>query len=214
VTARRYSSADLIGRFLRSRTVRRGQVLVLAVVIFFLFFAVAVVLIDVYSLFEARNWGYRVAQQAALAGVSGSSTKWVVAQPTATPDPYLETPTPGAPDCIDPIMIELDAVEAYDDALAAMEAGMQTRGYSPGDYAYDIQVLPNYDGSGGIPIPGFPPTPVRLGGSRGEWGSENPAVGVYIYFHVDTFLLESIGITSPGISVFASAEVSQPPACP
>ena len=52
------------------RMVHRGQILVLALIIIFLLFLTATALIDVYHLLEARNWGYQVAQQAALAGVS------------------------------------------------------------------------------------------------------------------------------------------------
>jgi hypothetical protein len=190
----------------------RGQILVLGVVIFFLFFVVAVVLIDVYTLFEARNWGYRVAQQAALAGASGTPTKWVVYQPTATIDPMVDTPTPGAPGCIDPVHIELYYDEAYDAAETMLFREMGSRGYAyPGGYEYDIRVLPNYDGG---TIVNYPTIGVRLGESRGDWDARNPAVGVYISFPVETFLLSVLGITPGRVHVFASAEAAQPPTCP
>jgi hypothetical protein len=201
-----------IGRLLRKRMVRRGQILVLGVVIFFLFFLVATVLVDVYTLFEARNWGYRVAQQAALAGAAGTSTKWVIYQPTATVDPSTDTPTPGAPGCINPVWIELLSSEAYDAAEAALFQEMGARGYSfPGGYEYDIRVLPDHDGG---TVANYPTIGVRLGESRGDWSADNPAVGVYISFHVDTFLLSAVGIAPGDIHVFASAEAAQPPVCP
>jgi hypothetical protein len=195
------------GRLLRNRNVRRGQILALAVVIFFLFFLVATVLIDIYTLFEARNWGYRVAQQAALAGVSGSSTKWVIYQPTI--DPTADTPTPGVPGCIDPVWIELDPVEAEAAADAMLAKEMGIRGV--GGYYREIEV--HEQASGGDTLL-WPPSGVRLGVSSPDWSTSNPAVGVYLSFHVDTFLLSIIGIAPGNIHVFAAAEVTQPSLCP
>ncbi len=213
MTGRMIRSPAGIGRLFRTRNFRRGQILVLAVVIVFLFFLVATVLIDVYILFEGRNWGYRVAQQAALAGVSATPTKWVVYLATATVvDPMADTPTPGAPECIDPVRIELTSDEAYDAAEAILFTEMGARGYVyPGGFDYDIQVLPNFDGGS---VVNYPTVGVRLGEARGDWSAQYPAVGVYISYHVDTFLLSAIGIASGEIHVFASAEAFQPPVCP
>src|SRR4030042_3069655 len=106
-----------IGFLRRSRKARRGQILVLAVIIIMLFFLVAVALIDVYQLEEARMWGYRVAQQAAIAGVAGDYSlvdpKWTFYQPTATV--MVNTPVPGGSGCIDPVKGELVSSQACAD---------------------------------------------------------------------------------------------------
>ena len=187
-----------------------GQVLVLAVVIFFLFFAVATVLIDVYILFEARNWGYRAAQQAALAGASYSTTKWTFLQPTV--DPAADTPTPYAGGCLQPVQVELDPVEAETAAENILLSEMAARGLAyPADFDYEIEVHDLHDGG---TTAAWPPYPVRLGISSADWQTDNPAVGVYISFHVDTFLLSALGITPGDIHVFAAAEAAQPAVCP
>jgi hypothetical protein len=197
------------GRFPRRLDVRRGQVLVLAIVIVFLFFLVAVALIDVYHLLEARNWGYRVAQQAALAGASGSGGNWVVFQPTV--DPMAPTATPGEPGCIDPVRIELDPDQAHASAESMLVNEMSARGFVSGDYTYDIRVL--WQNDGGTEF-GFPPYPVRLGGAAGDWSTANPAVGVYLSFDVHTFMMSVVGRSTVTVRVFAAAEASQPPSCP
>jgi len=194
------------GRFFRSRKARRGQILVLAVVIFFLFFLVATALIDVYHLQEARNWGYRVAQQAALAGASGTGTKWLPYQPTATP--MVETPTPGPPGCIDPVRIQLDADEARTAAADMVTREMDARGID--NYEVEIEVLPDFDGG---TTTGWPPYPVRLGAGRGEWSAEHAAVGVFLSFDVQTFLMSVVGRGTVTIHVFAAAEAFTP-LCP
>jgi hypothetical protein len=198
-----------LGRaLLRSRPARRGQILVLAVIFIFMFFLVATVLLDVYHIEEARNWGYRVAQQAAIAGTLGTGTTWTVYQPTV--DPTAGPPTPYPDGCIDPVRIELNPTEAYDAAKAMLENEMAARGFSAADYLYDIQVLPNYDGG---TVAGFPPNPVRLGSGRGNWSAENPAVGVYLEFDVHTFLMSVVGRPTVSVHVFAAAEASEPPMC-
>jgi hypothetical protein len=196
-------------RILRFRRRPRGQILILAVVIIFLFFLVATALIDVYHLQEARNWGYRAAQQAALAGTSGAGGNWVVYQPTV--DPAAPTPTPGGSGCIDPVRIELDATQAFTEAETMLILEMNGRGFAPADYAYEIRVLDNFDGG---TTPNWPPLPVRLGAGRGDWSSENPAVGVYLSFNVHTFLMAVVGRDTVTIHVFAAAEAAQPPECP
>jgi hypothetical protein len=199
-----------IGNLLRSGRGKksRGQILVLAVVIFFLFFIVATVLIDVYILFESRNWGYRVAQQAALAGTSYTATKWMFLQPTV--DPTAPTPTPGG--CIDPVRVELEPMEAENAAEQMLLREMGTRGMTyPADFDYAIEV---HEDSYGGTTANWPPYPVRLGVISDDWETANAAIGVYLSFHVDTFLLSAIGITPGDIHVFAAAEAANTPMCP
>jgi hypothetical protein len=199
-----------VRRLLRSRAARRGQILVLAVVFIFLFLLVATVLIDVYHIEEARNWGYRVAQQAALAGTLGTGSTWTVFQPTV--DPTAGPPTPYPSGCLDPVRIELNPTEAHDAAEAMLLNEMSARGFAyPGGFDYDIRVLPDVDGG---TVAGFPPNPVRLGAGRGQWSASNPAVGVYLYFDVHTFLMSLVGRPTVTVHVFAAAEASEPPLCP
>jgi hypothetical protein len=81
----------------------------------------------------------------------------------------------------------------------------------PGTYYADIRVLPDV---GGGTIAGYPPVPVRLGSSRGNWSSENPAVGVYLTFPVYTFFMSFVGRDYVTVNVFAAAEAAQPALCP
>jgi hypothetical protein len=193
----------------KNRKAPRGQILLLAVIFIFMFLLVAVALIDIYHVQEGRAWGYRVAQQAALAGASGSSSGWIVYQPTI--DPVADTPTPRPDGCIEPVRITLDAVSAYSAAEAMLQSEMGARGFAlPADYSYDIQVLPNYDGG---TVAGFPPGSARLGGG-GDWSADNPAVGVYLSFDVHTFMSSIVLRSSVTVHVFAAAEASQPPVCP
>jgi hypothetical protein len=200
------------GRGFRNRKAHRGQILILAVVIIFFFFLVAVALIDVYKVQEARVWGYRVAQQAALYGASGTlgeNSNWKLYE-TPTLGPMEDTPTPRTDDCINPVQIELKKTEARDAAQYMLDLEMQGRGFDPGDYYSEIQVLPDHDGG---TIYSWPPAGARLGNSP-DWSAENPAVGVYLTFNVATFISSVVGWDSVPVHVFAAAEASQPPVCP
>ncbi len=197
-----------VGAF-RNRKATRGQILILAVIFIFMFLLVGVVLIDIYHVEEARAWGYRVAQQAALAGASQTSTGWIVYQPTV--DPLLPTPTARSDNCLDPVRVQLDPADAQDAAEDMLNQEMQYRGFAyPADYAYEIHILPDFDG--GPPEPGWPPGSARLGG--GDWSADNPAVGVYLSFDVYTFMSGFIGRSSVTVHVFAAAEVAEPLVCP
>jgi hypothetical protein len=201
---------SLLRRALRTRNVYRGQVLVLAVVIILLFIFTATALIDVFHLEEARNWGYRVAQDAAIAGATYTSTRWKFFQPTV--DPLADTPTPRLDGCMDSIPVQLNASEAKDAATVMLTHEMGLRGFvSPGDYDYDIQVLPDI---GGGTVVNYPTVPVRLGVNRGDWSASHPAVGVYISFRVHTFMMSIVGRDTVEVHVFAAAEVSEPVVCP
>jgi hypothetical protein len=192
----------------RSRKAPRGQILLLAVVFIFMFLLVAVALIDIYHVQEGRAWGYRVAQQAALAGASGTRYSWIGFQPTI--DPTVNTPTPRMDGCIEPVRIQLNAGDAYSAAEAMLQKEMLARGLvSPADYSYEIRVLPDFNGG---TTAGWPVGAARLGG--GDWSADNPAVGVYLSFGVHTFMSSIVGRSSVTVHVFAAAEASQPPQCP
>jgi hypothetical protein len=199
----------LLQRALRTRTAQRGQVLILAVIIILLFIFTATALIDVYHLEEARNWGYQVAQDAAMAGASYSTTRWEFLQPTI--DPLVDTPTPRPDNCMNSVPIELNGDEAISAARDMLIQEMNVRHFAPADYSYDIRVLPDV---GGGTIANFPPVPVRLGAGGGNWSATHPAVGVYISFRVSTFMMSIVGRSTVEVHVFAAAEVTPPMECP
>lgn len=140
-------------------------------------------LVDIYRLFAARNWAYSVAQEAALAGAS-RGRDWDVVINTG--------------------FIQLDSTVSRSEALNVVASAMQIRGIV--GYSVDVQVLP--DPSGGT-IPGFPPRPVRMGETLGDWSSDEPAVGVYLEVPVDWTLLDIFGVVPKEVRVFASAGVVQ-----
>ena len=172
------------------RSRERGQVAVQAVLLILLFFLLAITLVDVYAMLEARNWGYQVAQQAALAGVS-QGRDWN----SLTNPPCTSGPAP----------IKLDWAAAQSGATDILERELIMRGISSA--AYDVRVLPDYEGG---TISGFPPSTVRLGEGRGSWSMSQPSVGVYLSFPVLTFLTSFVGRPTVQINVFASASVHQP----
>jgi len=174
--------------FLRAR--QRGQAAVLAILLVALAVLIASALVDAYALTDARNWGYQAAQQAALAGAS-QGRAWN----------GLDTPLCAG----GPSPIQLDAAMASQAASDMLDQEMGLRGIS--SYTSDIRVLPAYNGG---TISSYPPIPVRLGASRGNWSSSEPAVGVYLSFPVSTFLLSFVGRPAVQIEVFASASVHQP----
>ena len=168
----------------------RGQVAVQAVLLILLFFLLATVLVDVYTLLEARNWGYQAAQQAAMAGVS-QGRDW---------NSLADLPCTGGP-----APIGLVSSTARSGAINLLQQEMALRGVS--SYSYDVRVLPGYAGG---TVSGYPPIPVRLGASRSKWSSTEPAVGVYLSFPVSTFLMSFVGRQTVQVNVFASAGVHQP----
>ena len=169
---------------------QRGQVAVLAALLIMLFVMLAAGLVDGYTLLEARNWGYQAAQQSALAGVS-QGRDWE----SLVPQPCAGGPAP----------IRLDASTAQNAATSLLQQEMSLRGIV--DFTGDVRVLPDYNGGS---ISGYPPAAVRLGAGRGNWTSSEPAVGVYLSFPVNTFLLSFVGRQTVQINVFASASVHQP----
>jgi len=212
MNTRAAGSRSLLRRALRTRKTYRGQVLVLAVVIILLFIFSTTALIDVYHLEEARNWGYQVAQEAAMAGASYSSseTRWIFFQPPV--DPLADTPTPRPDGCMDSLPIQLNGPDALSAATDMLTYEMNLRGFvHPGNYDYEIRVLPDFNGG---TADNFPPVPVRLGASRGNWSAAHAAVGVYISFRVSTFMMSIVGRSTVQVHVFAAAEVAPPLECP
>ena len=161
----------------------RAQSAVWGLLALLVLIALAAGLVDLYRLYAARNWGYALAQEAALMGASIGRDFSAV--------------TAGEP-------VGLDEGIASGQAQQIVQAAMADRGLT--DYQLDVRVLP--DPAGGS-IPGFPPRPVRLGPSLGEWHSDEPAVGVYLSFPVKWLLLGQIGVVEKSVSVFAAAGVGQ-----
>jgi len=162
---------------------RRAQSAVWGLLTILVFILIAAGLVDIYRLFAARNWAYSVAQEAALAGVS-QGRDWSSVAATGT--------------------IRLTPEIATSQAQQIISIEMNTRGISR--YSVDIRVLP--DPSGGS-ITGYPPRAVRLGDNRGDWSTDEPAVGVYLTIPVEWLLLDRVGIKENSVSVFASAGVVQ-----
>lgn len=170
----------------------RGQVAVIGLLFLLIFVFIAAALIDTYTVFEARDWGYQVAQQAALSGVS-VGRDWSGA-----------TNPPGG-SCTGPNPITLDAASARSAAIRLVDLAMGNR--SLPTYTHDVRVLPDYDGGF---VSGYPPSPVRLGSGLGNWSADEPAIGVYLTFPVSMFLLSLVGRPTVIVHVFASASVGQP----
>lgn len=169
----------------------RGQVAVIGLLFLMIFVFIAAALIDTYTVFEARDWGYQVAQRAALAGVS-VGRDWSGA-----------TNPPGG--CIGPGPVTLDAASARSAAIRLIDLSMGSRGLAA--YTHDVRVLPAYDGGS---VSGYPPSPVRLGSGLGNWSADEPSVGIYLTFPVSTFFLSLVGRPTVDVHVFASASVGQP----
>jgi hypothetical protein len=183
----------------------RGQIAVLAAVLILLFVLVTCGLIDVYHAEETRNWAYRAAQQAAMAGVS-KGRNWDLV--LAVPDPLKSTPDPSKGECENAPWMDLKMEDAYSAAQTRLVQEIGFRNVT--GYHHEIRVIPSALGGAESD---FPPNAVRLGQSRGHWQTNRPAVGVYLAFSVDTYLLSFIGIGKIPIEVFAAAEVVQPPQC-
>ena len=140
-------------------------------------------LVDIYRLYSVRNWAYSVAQEAAMIGAS-RGRDWSMVTSSGE--------------------IQLNPETARQEADQTITLEMNNRGIST--YQADIRVLA-YPGGG--EIADFPPAPVRLGLDRGRWGSNQPAVGVYLSLPVDWLILDSFRIAPKSVSVFASAGVAQ-----
>lgn len=162
---------------------RKAQSAVLGLLSILVLVSIAAGLVDIYRLYAARNWAYQVAQEAALAGVS-RGRDWNSISGDGE--------------------IRLDSDIAFAEAQNILQAEMIARHIV--GYNVDIRVLPEPDGG---TISGYPPQPVRLGNSLGDWNSDEPSVGVSLTVPVDWLLLDRLGIVSKSVSVFAAAGVAQ-----
>lgn len=162
---------------------RRAQTAVWGLLAFMVFIAIGSGLVDIYRLYAARNWGYSVAQEAALVSTS-KGRDW-------------DAITSGG-------QIRLVESVARDEAVRLVQAEMMERGIK--NFTLDVRVLPDTNGGS---ISGYPPRPVRLGQSLGAWNSDEPAVGIYLSFPVEYVLLDRIGVVEKSVFVFASAGVGQ-----
>lgn len=162
---------------------RKAQSAVIGLLFILVLIMIASGLVDIYRLYAARNWAYQVAQEAALAGASrGRDWSSVIATGK----------------------IRLDGETAVQEAQAIVQNEMNSRQIV--GYNVDIRALPEPNGG---TIPGYPPQPVRLGNGRGEWSSDEPAVGVYLTMPVNWLLLDHLGIVGKSVAVFAAAGVAQ-----
>lgn len=161
---------------------RKGQAAAWGFLAMLVFIAISAGLVDLYRLYEARNWGYRMAQEAALTGAS-KGRDWAAILSTG--------------------QIRLQENAARDEAVRLAQAELAARGIST--FLLDVRVLPEMTGG---TISAYPPRPVRLGHGLGNWTSNEPAVGVYLSFPVDWLLLDRIGVVNKNVSVFAAAGVA------
>lgn len=162
---------------------RKGQTAAWGFLAMLVFIAISAGLVDVYRLYAARNWGYRVVQEAALIGAS-KGRDWAAITSSGH--------------------IRLLESTARNEAVQRVQAEMAARGIAT--YQLDVRVLSETTGG---TLPGFPPRPVRLGQRLGAWSSNEPAVGVYLSFPVEWLLLDRIGVVEKNVSVFAAAGVAQ-----
>jgi len=162
---------------------RKAQSAVIGLLFILVLITIASGLVDIYRLYAARNWAYQVAQEAALAGVS-RGRDWNSISAAGE--------------------ISLDADTAIAEAKNIVQAEMNSRQIV--GYSVDIRALPEPDGG---TTPDYPPQPVRLGISRGDWSSDEPAVGVYLTLPVNWLLLDRLGVVGKSVTVFAAAGVAQ-----
>lgn len=162
---------------------RKGQTALWGFLAMLVLIAITSGLVDIYRLYAARNWAYSAAQEAALAGAS-HGRDWSALM---TGDD-----------------MRLDSLTAKTEAERVLKAEMTSRGIS--GYTMDVRVLPD---AGGGSITGFPPRPVRLGNSLGDWSSNEPAVGVYLEVPVDWLMLDMLNVQEKTVRVFVSAGVAQ-----
>jgi hypothetical protein len=160
---------------------QRGQTIVAAVVLVMLLVVVAGGIVDLYRLQETRNWAYRAAESAALAGtVLGRDLAAVYTRGQVR---------------IDPVNGYLYAEEAVLDALSRRGA----------TGSYDIRVIE----WGGETISNYPPVARADMWDAGSWTSIEPAVGVYLEVEVDTFLYCFVSGEGPAtVHAFAAAGVA------
>lgn len=160
----------------------RGQAAALAIFLVLLLAILAGGMVDLYRLQETRNWAYRAAEAAALAGASAGRDFGSVAGTG---------------------QIRVDPSLALAAAEQTLQAALAWRGET--DAVYEIRVL-EY---GGV-APGFPPVASADLWGSGDWMSDEPAVGVYLEIPVETMLLGLVTGNEPlRVHAFAAAGVSR-----
>ncbi len=162
---------------MRSR--ERGQIMVAGALLLMIVMLVAGGLVDVYRLQATRDWAYRAAEAAALAG-------------TAQGRDFSTVYTIGSP--------RLDPGTGYASAEKTLTAEIAQRGLTGVTYRIEVSEW------GGEEFAGFPPVARADLWSDDNWSVKEPAVGVYVEVAVPTFLL---GLTQQGVvSVHAFAAAS------
>jgi hypothetical protein len=145
---------------------------------------VAAGLTDTYILLETRAWAQRIAEDAAVSGVS-AARDW---------DNYIATGE-----------MRLVETTAQTVALDALAEGLSQRNASP--IVTDVRVLP--EAAGGS-IPNYPPLARADIFGDGDWTANEPAVGVYLALPVETvFFGAAFGGGQPvELHLFAAAGVA------
>ena len=163
---------------------RRGQGAVVGFLVMLIFILIAAVLLDVWTLYQTREFGYRVARHAALAGAS-EGRDW---------------------DSINADGIALDAAVAMQEAGALITLEMNARNVT--GYASDVRVI---SGQTGGTITGYPPVTRATTFETADWSSPEPAVGVYLEIPVTPILLGILNGNAPvTLHIFAAAGVGNP----
>lgn len=162
---------------------RRGQAAPAALVGVLLSMVLAAVVTDAVALLEMRQWGYRLAADAALQGTRGGMN-------------YAAYVGGGE--------IWLNEDTATTIAENAVDTALSARGLT----ANCILVRVLYEPTGGS-IPGFPPhgAAQQIGGTI--WEADSPSVGVYLELPVDTVFLDVILGEAMVTHVFAAASIAQ-----
>ncbi len=156
----------------------RGQSTLATIFTVIIFTLIAGIVVDVYSVWTARDWAYRAASSAALRGVTVGRN-------------FNAFYTTG--------QWSLDAAAAKAEATNALAEEMATRSVT--GYSADIRVLPNPTGG---TITGYPPT-ARARQAGGDWSTGEPSVGVYVSVPVRTFFLNMVGGADFQVHAFAAA---------
>jgi len=161
-----------------------GQAAVASVVLTMILVLIAGGMVDVYRLQEGRNWAYRAAEAAALAGATlGRDLAPVY-------DPAIGRP-------------RVDPMTGRSRAEDVLLESLNRRGVSGA--SYQIEVL-----EWGGAIAGFPPVARADMWAASDWVSNEPAVGVYLEIPVETWLLGLVnGGDAVTVHVFAAAAVAE-----
>lgn len=163
---------------------RRGMGLAGGFLLMLVFILLAGVLVDVYTLERARDWGFRAAQDAALIGAS-KGRDW---------------------ESLSAAGIRLDPETAKTEAEHHVTAAAAAAGLT--SYTIDVRVLPDFNGG---TVAGYPPVSRASVFGHVDWASPEPAVGVYLEFPVATTFLGILNGNAPvTLHTFAAAGVAQP----